>query len=95
MSYGRDARGERTVSRGGGGLATALRGLVEQHDVTWIANAMTEEDRAVARELAERMGGELRLEPAVDRTAFVLELPRVSTGNPPPLRGNRHEDRVG
>ena len=50
MSYGRDAGGERTVSRGGGGLATALRGLVEQHDVTWIANAMTDEDRLVAGE---------------------------------------------
>ena len=50
MSYGRDAGGERTVSRGGGGLATALRGLVEQHDVTWIANAMTDEDRVVAGE---------------------------------------------
>ena len=50
MTYGRDAGGGRTVSRGGGGLATALRGLVEQHDVTWIANAMTDEDRVVARE---------------------------------------------
>ena len=50
MSYGRDARGERTVTRGAGGLATALRGLVEQHDVTWIANAMTDEDRVVAGE---------------------------------------------
>ncbi|MFL5913237.1 MAG: trehalose-6-phosphate synthase [Gaiellaceae bacterium] len=50
VSYGRDACGERTVSRGGGGLATALRGLVEQHDVTWIANAMTDEDRVVAGE---------------------------------------------
>jgi trehalose 6-phosphate synthase len=50
VSYGRDERGERTVSRGGGGLATALRGLVEQHDVTWIANAMTDEDRVVAGE---------------------------------------------
>ena len=50
MSYGRDAGGERTVSRGGGGLATALRGLVEKHDVTWIANAMTDEDRVVADE---------------------------------------------
>jgi trehalose 6-phosphate synthase len=50
VSYGRDAGGERTVSRGGGGLATALRGLVEQHDVTWIANAMTDEDRVVAGE---------------------------------------------
>jgi trehalose 6-phosphate synthase len=50
VSHGRDSRGERTVNRGGGGLATALRGLVEQHDVTWIANAMTDEDRVVAGE---------------------------------------------
>ena len=50
MTYGRDERGERTERRGGGGLATALRGLVDQHDVTWIANAMTDEDRVVAHE---------------------------------------------
>ncbi|MGH2971641.1 MAG: alpha,alpha-trehalose-phosphate synthase (UDP-forming) [Gaiellaceae bacterium] len=49
VSYGRGERGERTVSRGGGGLATALRSLLTQHDVTWIANAMTDEDRVVAR----------------------------------------------
>jgi trehalose 6-phosphate synthase len=42
--------GERVEKRGGGGLVTALRGLLERHDVTWIASAMTEEDRAVARE---------------------------------------------
>jgi len=48
VTYGRDENGERTESRGGGGLATALRGLVEQLDTTWIANAMTDEDRAVA-----------------------------------------------
>ncbi|HEY2542704.1 MAG TPA: trehalose-6-phosphate synthase, partial [Gaiellaceae bacterium] len=50
VSYGRDERGERTVSRGGGGLATALRNLVRDNDVTWIAAAMTDEDRAVAHE---------------------------------------------
>jgi signal transduction histidine kinase len=50
---------------------------------------------AIARELAERMGGELRLEPEGGRTAFVLELPAVSTGNRRELRGNRHEDAVG
>jgi signal transduction histidine kinase len=54
---------------------------------------------AIARELAERMGGELRLEPAGGRTAFVLDLPAassaVSTGNRRALRGNRHEDAVG
>lgn len=29
---------------------TALRGLLDQHDVTWIASAITDEDRAVAAE---------------------------------------------
>ena len=50
---------------------------------------------AIARELAERMGGELRLEVDSDRTTFILELPRISTGNHPQLRDNRHEDPVG
>jgi len=50
LSFGRDANGERTVGRGGGGLATALRGLIDDHDVTWIASAMSDEDRAVAHE---------------------------------------------
>jgi trehalose 6-phosphate synthase len=42
--------GERVARRGGGGLVTALRSLVSHHDVTWIASAMTDEDRAVAAE---------------------------------------------
>ena len=42
--------GERVARRGGGGLVTGLRSLVEHHDVTWIASAMTEEDRVVAAE---------------------------------------------
>src|SRR5262245_32887816 len=46
--------GERGARRGGGGLVTALRSLVEHHDVTWIASAMSEEDRAVAAEAGER-----------------------------------------
>ncbi|HEX5246517.1 MAG TPA: HAMP domain-containing sensor histidine kinase [Gaiellaceae bacterium] len=50
---------------------------------------------AIARELAERMGGELRLEPDGGRTVFVLDLPAVSTGNRTELRGNRHEGAVG
>jgi trehalose 6-phosphate synthase len=50
VAYGRDASGQRTMHRGGGGLATALRSLVDEHDVTWIANAMTDEDRVVAGE---------------------------------------------
>ncbi len=50
VTYGRDAHGGRVARRGGGGLVTALRGLREQHEVTWIASATTDEDRAVAAE---------------------------------------------
>jgi trehalose 6-phosphate synthase len=50
VSYGRDSDGERTEQRGQGGLVTALRPLVSHHDVTWVASAMTDEDRAVAAE---------------------------------------------
>jgi trehalose-6-phosphate synthase len=34
VSYLRDEDGERVVRRGGGGLATALRSLVQYHDAT-------------------------------------------------------------
>jgi trehalose 6-phosphate synthase len=50
VTYDRDASGTRVVHRGAGGLATALRGLFERGDVTWIASATTEEDRVVAAE---------------------------------------------
>ena len=36
--------------RGGGGLVTALAGLIAHHDVTWVASAMSDEDRAIAAE---------------------------------------------
>ena len=48
VSFGRGGDGQRTAKRGGGGLVTALRSLVSHHDVTWIASAITPEDRAVA-----------------------------------------------
>jgi trehalose 6-phosphate synthase len=40
--------GERVARRGAGGLVTALAPLVSHHDVTWIASAISEEDRTVA-----------------------------------------------
>src|SRR5712664_3658442 len=46
--FGRDERGERIVHRGGGGLVTALSGLVSHRKALWIASALTEEDVAVA-----------------------------------------------
>jgi trehalose 6-phosphate synthase len=48
--FERDENGERTVRRGGGGLVTALSGLVSHRDALWIASAMTEEDIAVSEE---------------------------------------------
>jgi trehalose 6-phosphate synthase len=47
-SYERAADGTRAARRGGGGLVTALRGLLDRHDVTWIASAMTPEDLVVS-----------------------------------------------
>ncbi|MBM3667674.1 MAG: trehalose-6-phosphate synthase [Actinobacteria bacterium] len=50
--FGLDEAGRRTARRGGGGLVTALTGLVTHRKALWIASAMTEEDSAVAAESA-------------------------------------------
>ena len=50
VTFTRTRQGKRTARRGGGGLVTALSSLVAHHDVTWIASAMTEEDRTVAED---------------------------------------------
>ena len=50
LAFARDADGTRVARRGAGGLVTALAPLVSHHDVTWIASALSDEDRAVAAE---------------------------------------------
>jgi trehalose 6-phosphate synthase len=50
VTFDRGPDGERVARRGGGGLVTALRGLVEHHDVTWIAAATYDEGPGVAAE---------------------------------------------
>jgi trehalose 6-phosphate synthase len=50
VSWLRGPDGERIEQRGQGGLVTALRPLVAHQDLTWVASAMTDEDRAVAAE---------------------------------------------
>jgi trehalose 6-phosphate synthase len=65
--FGRADDGSRTTRRGGGGLVTALSGLVSRHDVTWIASAVTDGDREVALETdgsleeRDRAGHDFRL----------------------------------
>jgi trehalose 6-phosphate synthase len=66
VSYGRASDGTRTAKRGGGGLVTALRGLVQYQDVTWIASAITDEDR--------RLAGETLDESARDGSPYKLHL---------------------
>jgi len=50
VTYDRDSSGVRIARRGGGGLVTAIDSLASRHDVTWIASALSEEDRSVAEE---------------------------------------------
>jgi trehalose 6-phosphate synthase len=69
VTFGRDAGGNRIARRGGGGLVTALRSLVSSHDVTWIASAMSDEDRRVAAEA----GGAVE-EQARDGSTYRLRL---------------------
>jgi trehalose 6-phosphate synthase len=50
LAFARAGDGSRVAQRGAGGLVTALAPLVSHHDVTWIASALSEEDRSVAAE---------------------------------------------
>ena len=77
VGYIRDASGERVERRGGGGLVTALRGLVTHHDVTWIASAIGDEDRAVAAESGGRAVEEVARDGASYRLRLVTHDPRA------------------
>jgi trehalose 6-phosphate synthase len=45
VTFYRDENGERRFQRGSGGLITALTGLIQYVDATWIACSQTEDDR--------------------------------------------------
>jgi trehalose 6-phosphate synthase len=50
VTFQEDEDGNIVAHRGGGGLVTALTGLVQHNEAVWIASAMTEEDRAFTPE---------------------------------------------
>src|ERR671936_914874 len=68
-TFERDEDGEVHVTRGGGGLVTALTGLVNHRDELWIASAMTDEDVEVGR---QHGGGSFDCE--VDGTSYRIRL---------------------
>src|ERR671934_1295505 len=68
-TFVRDDAGEVRVTRGGGGLVTALTGLVNHRDALWIASAMTDEDVEVSR---QHGGGSFDCE--VDGTSYRVRL---------------------
>jgi trehalose 6-phosphate synthase len=71
-TFGRDDDGDRVARRGGGGLVTALRSLVPLHDVTWIASAISDEDRSVAKDANDEAFDEV----ARDGSPYRLRLVR-------------------
>jgi trehalose 6-phosphate synthase len=75
VTFSRDEDGTRVPRRGGGGLVTALRSLVSHHDVTWIASAMTDEDRAAAQEAEGAAIDEIARDGSPYRLRFVAHDP--------------------
>jgi trehalose 6-phosphate synthase len=69
-TFERDEHGEMTARRGGGGLVTALTGLLRHRDALWIASAMTEEDAEMSRRHGER-GFDVDLEDTTYRIRLV------------------------
>ena len=67
VRYERDEQGRLTANRGAGGLVTALRSVVARRDVTWIASAMSDDERELAAE-------GIREETSADGSRFRLRL---------------------
>ncbi len=64
LGYGRGPDGGLVRKRGAGGLVTALGPLVDLHDVTWIASAMSDTERELADDgtlREDRNGSSFRL----------------------------------
>ena len=73
-TFERDASGELVPRRGGGGLVTALTGLLRHRDALWIASAMTDEDTEASREHGDQ-GFEVDMDGATYRIRLVSSDP--------------------
>src|SRR5436190_5172825 len=69
VTFERDGDGNVVTRRGGGGLVSALTGLLRQREALWIASAMTDEDVAESR----RHGGR-GFEVSFDETTYQVRL---------------------
>jgi trehalose 6-phosphate synthase len=70
VTFERDDEGRLVTRRGGGGLVTALTGLLRRRDALWIASAMTDEDVQASREHGGG-GFEIEVEDATYRVRLV------------------------
>jgi trehalose 6-phosphate synthase len=77
VTFSLDSAGTRVAARGGGGLVTALSGLIARHDVTWIASAMTDEDREVAAEHEDEVWEDRAADGSDYRLRFVAHDPQA------------------
>jgi trehalose 6-phosphate synthase len=68
-TWHRDEDGGLRPTRGGGGLVTALKGLVDHREALWIASAMSDEDAEVSR---AHGGGAFECD--IDDTTYRLRL---------------------
>lgn len=68
--YDRDCAGRRVARRGGGGLVTALGAAVAHYQVTWVASAISAEDRRAC----EEAGGQAIEERSREGASFRLRL---------------------
>jgi trehalose 6-phosphate synthase len=79
VTFERDELGELVSRRGGGGLVTALTGLLRHRDALWIASAMTDEDVIVSREHGER-GFDVTFDESAYRIRLVASDPEAYDG---------------
>src|SRR5262245_9940018 len=68
-TFERTEDGELVTRRGGGGLVTALTGLLRRRDALWIASAMTDEDVEQSR-----VHGEEGCDVDLDGTTYRIKL---------------------